>query len=406
MTRTPGPRPGPGEQQGKQQLTVPLLMGLALLSASAPFSIDMYLPALVEIGADLGTTDPMVQLTLSAFMVGMAVGQLIIGPISDQRGRRTLLIGGAVASLIASVVCALAPSIGVLVLARLVQGLGGGACVVISRAIVPDLARGRAAAQAFALLMIIQGVAPVLAPLIGGVLVGPFGWRGVFWALAVINVVQVVVVVLGIRESRPPAERTGAGLGGVLANYRFVLGNARFLAYALTLAFAFGAMFSYIAASPFVIQSEMGFPVLAYSAIFGINALGLVLGGMLNRRLLQRHHPHRIMVTVLRSFILLCLLLVTEVLLLGNDLLFLVTSHIPMVMANATALGTETVRSHSGSGSAIMGFIQFSMAGLVSPLVGLGSDRALTMALFMAGCALLAGVMAWLAGRGGVPEMS
>lgn len=397
--------------QAKQQLSTPLIMGLALLSATSALSTDMYLPALVEIGADLGTTDPMVQLTLSAFMVGMAVGQLIIGPISDQRGRRTLLIGGAVASLIASVVCALAPSIGVLVLARLVQGLGGGACVVISRAIVPDLARGRAAAQAFALLMIIQGVAPVLAPLIGGVLVGPFGWRGVFWALAVINVVQVVVVVLGIRESRPPAERTGAGLGGVLANYRFVLGNARFLAYALTLAFAFGAMFSYIAASPFVIQSEMGFPVLAYSAIFGINALGLVLGGMLNRRLLQRHHPHRIMVTVLRSFILLCLLLVTEVLLLGNDLLFLVllfliTSHIPMVMANATALGTETVRSHSGSGSAIMGFIQFSMAGLVSPLVGLGSDRALTMALFMAGCALLAGVMAWLAGRGGVPEMS
>ncbi|MCK2199973.1 multidrug effflux MFS transporter [Corynebacterium callunae] len=394
-----------------QRLSTPLIWGLALLAASPALSTDMYLPAMPGIAADLNTTTPLVQLTLSAFMAGMAIGQLIIGPISDQLGRKGLLIGGAVAALIASVLCAVAPSISVLIAARILQGLGGGACVVISRAIVPDLARGKKAAQAFALLMIIQGVAPVAAPLFGGVLVEHVGWRGIFWTLALINVAQLLVVIFGIRESKPVEERSAAGVRGMLANYAFVLGNRQFLAYALTLAFAFGALFSYISASPFVIQTQMGMSVGVFSLIFGVNACGLIIGGMMNRRLLQTVHAHKVMCTVLLSFVILCLLLLLEVVLvqwtpLFLVLLFLLMSHIPMIMANATALGTEVVRARAGSGSAILGFTQFSMAALVSPLVGLGSDKALTMALAMAICALCALGFSYLAGRKGLPTMA
>ena len=395
----------------KQQLTTALILGLALLSASSALSTDMYLPAMPGIADDLNTTAPMVQLTLSSVMAGMAIGQLIIGPLSDGLGRKRLLVAGAVAALIASLVCALAPSISVLVIARLVQGLGGGACVVIARAVVPDLARGQVAAQAFALLMIIQGIAPVVAPLIGGVLVGPFGWRGIFWALVVVNLAQLLVATLQVKESKPVEDRTGVGLRGMISNYAFVLRNPQFLAYVFTLAFSFGAMFAYISASPFVLQEQMGISVLLYSVIFGVNACGLIIGGMINRRLLRTIHPHRIMSFVLLSFTVLCLLLLVEVLFLHWTplfllLLFLLVSHIPMVMANTTALGTEVVRPRSGSGSAILGFMQFGMAAFVSPLVGLGSDKALTMALTMAVCALLACACAYLAGRKGLPQMN
>lgn len=397
--------------QGKQQISTPLLLCLALITATPALSTDMYLPALPATARDLSTTTPMVQLTLSSFMAGMAVGQLIIGPISDSLGRRRLLLAGAVVSLLASVACALAPSIGVLIAMRLLQGLGGGACVVISRAIVPDLARGREAAQAFALLMIIQGAAPILAPVVGGFIAVPFGWRGVFWGLAVINIAQALVVIFGIRESRPPEERTAAGIRGIAHNYLFVLKNPIFLAYTLILGFTFGTIFSYISASPFVLQNQLGLSPLVFSAIFAVNAFGMMLGGMVNRRLLNRFHPHQIMSIALVTFLILLLALLVEVVFLDFTpvfllLLFLIVAHAPMIMANSTALGTAVVRSRAGSGSAVMGFTQFSMGGIVSPLVGLGSDRALTMAITMTVCAVVACIAAWFAGRDGLPSLN
>lgn len=396
--------------QDKQRISTPLLMGLALLTATPALSTDMYLPALPAIANELDTTTPMVQLTLSAFMIGMAIGQLIIGPISDSMGRKNLLLAGTLASLLASIACAMAPGIGVLIAMRLVQGLGGGACVVIARAIVPDLAKGKEAAQAFALLMIIQGAAPILAPVIGGVIATPFGWRAVFWALALINIAQVLVVIFGIRESRPPVERTGSGLRGMGQNYLFVLKNPQFLAYALILAFTFGAMFSYISASPFVLQNQLGLSPVMYSVVFAVNALGMMLCGMVNRRLLNRFDPHRIMSTALVSFTVLALVLLLEVAFIGSPvlllvLLFMMIAHVPMIMANSVALGTSVVRSRAGSGSAVMGFTQFAMGGLVSPLVGLGSDRALTMSVAMVTCAVIACAAAWFAGRVGQSEM-
>ncbi|MEX3514738.1 MULTISPECIES: MFS transporter [unclassified Corynebacterium] len=170
-----------------------LLLSLALLSATAAFATDVYLPVMPAIAAEFGVADAWVQLTLTAFFVGLAAGQLFIGPLSDALGRKTLLLLGAVGAVAASVLAALAPNIGVLIAARFLHGLGGGACVVLSRAVVPDLLVGKAAARAFSLLMAIQAIAPALAPIIGGLLAEPIGWRGIYWVLVGLHVVQLLL---------------------------------------------------------------------------------------------------------------------------------------------------------------------------------------------------------------------
>ncbi len=385
---------------GQQQLTVPLLMGLALLSASAPFSIDMYLPALPGIVDDLDTTQSMVQLTLSGFLLGLAVGQLIIGPVSDAVGRKKLLVAGAVVAMAAAVLAALAPGIETLILARLIQGLGSGACVVLARAVVPDLARGESAARAFALLMTIQGVAPILAPVVGGLLVEPVGWRGLFWVLAGVALLQLLVSVFVVRESMPVEQRSPATVHGVLGNYAYVLRNPGYRGYLVTFAFGFGAMFSYISASPFVLQEQLGLSVRVYSLIFAVNALGLVAGNYLNSRLIGRVHTPTLLRGALVNLLVgsLALLAVLQwwpVLWLILPLLFLTIAQVGVILGNATALGTGLVRERAGSASALMGFAQFGLAGLISPLMGLGEDPGVTMAIGMVGCAVVA-LLGWI----------
>ncbi|MDO5511691.1 multidrug effflux MFS transporter [Corynebacterium sp.] len=378
-----------------QQLTVRLLMALALLSASAPFAIDMYLPALPDIARDLGTTQPMVQLTLSAFLAGLAGGQLIIGPLSDALGRHRLMLVGTVVALLAAVAAALAPGIETLILARLIQGLGAGAAIVLSRAVVPDLAVGEAAAKAFALLMTIQGVAPILAPVLGGLLAEPIGWRGLFWVLAGLAGIQVVVVLAVIPESRPLEQRSPATVRGVLANYALVLGNRGYRGYLVTFAAAFSAIFCYISASPFLMQEQLGMSVRGYGFIFALNGVGIIAGSLVNGRLIGRVPTERLLLGALGVQAAASLLLVAVAawypekwLILG--LLFVVVAHISVVMGNATALGTGLVRERAGSASALMGFAQFGIAGLVSPLMGLGENVGVTMALGMVVCFLVA----------------
>ena len=385
---------------GRQQLTVRLLMGLALLSASAPFSIDMYLPALPGIVDDLGTTQSMVQLTLSGFLLGLAVGQLIIGPVSDAVGRKKLLVAGAVVAMAAAVFAALAPGIEALILARLIQGLGSGACVVLARAVVPDLARGESAARAFALLMTIQGVAPILAPVVGGLLVEPVGWRGLFWVLAGVALLQLLVSVFVVRESMPVEKRSPATVRGVLGNYAYVLRNPGYRGYLVAFSFGFGAMFSYISASPFVLQEQLGLSVRVYSLIFAVNALGLVAGNYLNSRLIGRVHTPTLLRGALinllaGSLALLAVLQWWPVLWLILPLLFLTIAQMGVILGNATALGTGLVRERAGSASALMGFAQFGLAGLISPLMGLGDDPGVTMAIGMVGCAVVA-LLGWI----------
>ncbi|MCK7638376.1 multidrug effflux MFS transporter [Corynebacterium pygosceleis] len=370
----------------RPELGVGLLAALALMISAGPFAIDMYLPALPTLRRDLGATTVGAQLTLTTFMVGMAVGQLITGPLSDVTGRRPPLIAATVLSVVCAVASALAPSVGVLVAVRAVMGLANGACVVLARAIVADLAEGRRAAQAYSLLMAMMGIAPVVAPLTGGLLVEPIGWRGLFWILAAIATVQVIVALLVVGESKP----RGPGGGGwrtFTSGVRVVASTRLFTAYTVGFAAAAGVLFGYIAAGPLVFIDHFGMSPRMYAVVFAVNSVALVTGSLVNSRLVRRFEP----LSVLRAAgcVVLCcgLVLLGDAVLSGGRLpvvlvtLFVALGHMPGIFGNATALGVSAVRSHAGLGSAVMGFCQFLVAGAVSPLVGLGDDPVVALGL-------------------------
>jgi DHA1 family bicyclomycin/chloramphenicol resistance-like MFS transporter len=365
---------------------------LAALTAITPLATDMYLPAFPRMATDLGTTASAIQLTLTAFMIGLALGQLVIGPLSDQRGRRGLLIAGTAVCAVAGLVCALAPTVGVLVVARFVQGFGGAAGVVLARAVIADRASGIAAARLFAVMMMIQGVAPVLAPLVGGGLVTAVGWRGVFGILAGLSALMIVGVLLRVPETLPVERRT-RGLAAFGRDARAVLTNRRYLGYTATLVLGFAAMFAYISASPFVLQNILGLSVGWYSVAFAANALGLAGVSALAGHLVQRVAPRRLLAVGVTAVLVLCALLLVDVAVLDLPrwptlvLMFLTVSALGLVFA------TDEVARTAGTGSAVMGALQFGLAAVVSPLVGLrGETDALPMALTMLAAAVLAAV--------------
>ncbi|MGV0329433.1 multidrug effflux MFS transporter [Corynebacterium aurimucosum] len=371
----------------------PLLATLALLSATAPFATDMYLPVMPEILSDLGTTRAMVQLTISGFFIGMGVGQLVMGPLSDAIGRKRLLIAGASLALVASVLAALAPTATVLVAARVLQGLGGGACVVLARAVVPDLVHGAAAAKAYSLLMALQGIAPAVAPVLGGVLAEPLGWRGIFWVLAGLHAVQLVLAIAIVPETAGGRSRAGL-FRTVAGNYWAVLTNARVWGYLVTMAFGFCSMFCYISASAFVVQNQWGFSPLGYSLVFGINSVGLFMATLVNSRAMDSVSP-AVMLRIGVCGVLACGVLLLLSVLLGASVwvcllvLFACVAPTGFIMGNATALATGLMRPRAGSVSAIMGFGQSLLASAISPLMGWGSNAALTMAIGMVCCSFI-----------------
>lgn len=415
MTATPGttapaatpPAPataaGPDATAGPPQRALPLAttVVLALLTAIAPLATDMYLPAFPQMAVDLGTSATAVQLSLTTFMVGLALGQLVIGPLSDQRGRRGLLVAGSALCAAAGLACALAPSIAFLVGARFVQGFAGAAGVVLSRAVVADRARGTAAAKLFGIMMLIQGVAPVLAPLLGGTLVTAVGWRGVFGILAGVSAAMLVGVLVLVPETRPREARTQGGLTATLRDARAVLGNRRYLGWTGALVLGFATMFAYISASPFVLQNVLGLSVGAYSVAFAANALGLGVVAGLGTRLVDRFPPRRLLAVGVTALAVLTVLLLLDVVLLDLPrwptlvLLFLTVSSLGLVFGNATTLATDEVAHAAGTGSAVMGALQFGVGAAVSPLVGLAGERtavpmAVTMLVLAVGAVLAA----------------
>jgi DHA1 family bicyclomycin/chloramphenicol resistance-like MFS transporter len=394
MTRTPDtaapadvltPAPAPRHALPAATTTV-----LAFLTAIAPLATDMYLPAFPQLAADLGTSASAVQLSLTTFMIGLALGQLVIGPLSDQRGRRGLLIAGTAVCALAGLACAFAPSIGFLVAARFVQGFSGAAGMVLSRAVVSDRASGTAAARLFGLMMLIQGVAPVIAPLLGGSLVGAVGWRGVFGILAGLSALMLVGVLALVPETLPRERRRAGGIAATLRDARTVLTNRRYLGWTGALVLSFAAMFAYISASPFVLQNMLGLSVGAYSVAFAANALGLSVVSALSAKLVERVAPRRLLTVGVVALATVSVLLLADVVLLGLPrwptlvLLFLAVSSLGLVLGNATGLATDEVAHAAGTGSAVMGALQFGLAAVVSPLVGLGGERdALPMAVTM-----------------------
>ena len=390
-------------------MAVSLLLALALLSATAPFATDMYLPTLPAVGAEFGAPDSVVQLTLSGFFVGMALGQLMVGPISDVIGRRRLLIAGAIVALVASAIAALSPSIAIFVAARFLQGLGGGACVVLARAMVPDLLSGREAAKTYSLLMAILAIAPAVAPIVGGLLAEPIGWRGIYWVLTGLHAVQLLVVLKIVPETggQSPGGQGATGqrfLPRVLSNYATVLKSPRFWGFLTAMAFAFASMFCYIAASSFVFQQEFGLSPRGYAAVFALNAVGMCVGSFVNSRCIDKLGTKKVMLGAL------CLALLGNVLLLiavlsGAGLVWIILALLlcispnGVIMGNSTAMATGLMRTRAGSVTAIMGFGQSVLAAVVGPLMGLGGNTAVVMSLGMSACIAIAAAGAVLATR-------
>ncbi|QCB29285.1 Bicyclomycin resistance protein [Corynebacterium endometrii] len=372
-------------------------MALALLTATAPFATDMHLPVLPAIAAEFGVTTSIAQLTLSGFFAGMGLGQLIIGPISDVVGRRKLLLAGAVLAALAAVIAALAPGVWVLIIARVIQGFGGGACVVLARAIIPDLVRGDSAAKAFSLLMAINGLAPAVAPVIGGLLAEPVGWRGIHWALAGLHVIQLLIAWAVVPETGSVKEVASvrAFAGAVAGNYVAVLKSPLIWGYLLAMAMSFGTMFCYVASSPFIIQEQMGFSASGYSLIFALISLGIFSSSLLNARLVGRLGSKTMLrIAVGSSFVSSWLLFAIVMLDLPDALklvgMFLVAAPTAVIMANSTALATSLMRERSGSVSAEMGFAQALMGAVMSPLVGLAANPAVGMVTGMVVCSAVA----------------
>ena len=275
--------------------TARLVIVLGSINAIGPLSIDMYLPAFPEIARDLGSSASQVQLTLTACVAGLALGQLFIGPLSDRLGRRAPLMAAMLTYAVASVLCSLAPSAPVLIALRFLQGLAGAGGIVISRAVVRDLHSGAAAVRLFSSLMLVTGLAPILAPLAGAQLLAFTSWRGIFVVLAVLSALIAVLVALGLGETLPPERRSDNGVRRTLAIMRGLLRNRWFVGHALAGGLGFGALFAYIAGSPFVLQGIYGVSPQLYSVLFAMNGLGLIAGSQVNARLVGRFGPGKLL---------------------------------------------------------------------------------------------------------------
>ncbi|RJL32915.1 Bcr/CflA family efflux MFS transporter [Bailinhaonella thermotolerans] len=352
----------------------------------APFSTDMYLPAFTALAEDMGTTASAVQLTLTAFFVGLATGQLVIGPLSDRFGRRPPLLVATAFATLASAACALAPEIWVLIAARFVQGFAGAAGIVIARAATADRVSGTAAARVFSLLASIGGLAPVVAPLAGGVLV-PFGWRAEFWALTAICALMLLGSLFVVGESLPPERRHGGGLAATGRNVRRLLADRGYVGYVLAYALGFGGLMSYISASPFVIEGVLGLSTTAYTVAFAVNALGMVATGLIGARLVTRFRP-RALLTAGQTLLLTLSAALLAAIALGAPapvvlpILFFLVSSVTFILGNGSALAIGRAPWAAGTAAAVMGALQFAVGALVSPLVGVaGEDTALPMAV-------------------------
>jgi DHA1 family bicyclomycin/chloramphenicol resistance-like MFS transporter len=356
-----------------------LVLILGALSSFGPLSMDMYLPALPELAHSVHAPVASVQLTLTACLIGLAVGQLVAGPMSDSWGRRRPLTIGLVAYALASLACAFAPDVATLTALRLVQGLAGGAGLVISRAMVRDLYSGTRLAKFFSLLMLVNGLAPIMAPVIGGQLTRFMSWRGVFVVLAVIGAALLLAALLGLSETLPVESRHSGGLAETLHTFGQLLRDRRFMGFILTGGFTFAAMFSYISGSPFVLEDIHGLSSQTFSVVFGVNALGIMVLGHCGGRLVGRVSPERLLgaglaVSATGGLLLLLATVTFHGALLGTLTgFFLVVSSIGLVMPQVTALAlTGYQPAVAGAASAMIGTGQYLFGALAAPLVGLG----------------------------------
>lgn len=378
------------------RLTPVVLLTLAVLTAVGPIATDFYLPAFPQLVDALSTDDYHVQLTLTAFMTGMALGQLFLGPFSDRYGRWLPLIVGIVLAILSGTVAALTDNIWVFIAMRFVQGLSCSAGAVLARAIARDLSSGVEAAKIFSILMLITGIAPVAAPIFGSLMVGSVGWRGIMLTIVLFSLIMLLLTVSFLPESLPREKRETHVLGAY-KNVIPLMKNRVFLGYTGVLVATFGVLFGFISASSFVMQEVYGLSPVGYAVVFAVNSAGLMAASFVNTRIVGRVDPMRVIkvaliIQALATVSLLSLALagaLTQPLL--QIFVFLSSCTMTPIAANATALALSSISEGIGMASALMGALQFLVAGVVTVLVGLGGEvSVIPMVLTMFGFSMLA----------------
>jgi DHA1 family bicyclomycin/chloramphenicol resistance-like MFS transporter len=353
--------------------------------ALGPLTIDTYLPALPTLTRELETTSAAVQLTLTGTLIGLALGQLVLGPLSDALGRRRPLLAGTALHVLASLLVLVAPSLAVLGALRVLQGVGTAAGAVIAIAIVRDLYDGRAAATMLSRLFLVLGVAPVLAPTIGGELLRITSWRGIFALLAVYGVLMIVVGARMLPETLPPERRQNSGVRGTLAGYRGLFGDRAYVGLVLVAGLTMAGLFSYVSGSSFVYQGEFGLDEQQFGLLFGAGAFWLIAATQLNPVLLRRWSPQQLLVAGTVTGAAAGAALVT---LAGTGTgglpavvgaLWVLLFGCGLALPNAPALALSRHGDAAGTAAALLGAIQFGVGALVSPVVGLLGNDAVAM---------------------------
>ena len=377
-----------------QRLTLILVLGG--LIALGPLTIDMYLPALPTITADLMTTSSTIQLTLTGTLIGLALGQLVIGPLSDALGRRRPLLIGAALHVLASLAIIIAPNVYVLGGLRVLQGVGAAAGAVIAMAVVRDLFTGRAAATLLSRLILVMGVAPVIAPTLGGELLRVTSWRGVFAALAVYGLVIIPLTAWTLRETLPPERRSSPGVGQILRTYAGLLRDRTFVGLVLVAGLAMAGLFGYIAGSSFVFQEEYGLNQQEFGMVFGAGAVWLIAATQLNAYLLRAFEPRvLLLVAIISGTVFGLLLLTTAATGFGGIIgiiapMWAVLFSVGLALPNAPALALGRHGEAAGTAAALLGAVQFGVGAIVSPMVGILGNDAVAMGTVVAGGLFLA----------------
>lgn len=376
-----------------------LVLVLGTLTALAPLAIDMYLPALPKIAQDVHVELGEVQQTLSVFLIGMAVGQAFYGPLADRFGRRVPLMAGMILFAIASFACARAQTMNSLLFWRLLMALGGSAGMVIPRAIVRDLFNQRESTRVYALLMLILGVSPILAPLIGAQLITLSGWRSIFVALAVVGVGCVVASIWAAPESLPVEKRSKGGVGLALRTYWQLLTDRRFIGPTLASGFTTATLFSYLTGSSFVFIEKFGLTPDQYALVFGFNAIGLIGASQINEWLLSRFTSWQVLsVSFLTAAIAGLLVLAVGLTGIGGmpvmiGLIFIVMSTAGIIFPNIAGVAMAPFGHVAGSASALIGTLQFGMGGIAGALVGIFHNGTLLPMTGMLALSAIAGLI-------------
>ncbi len=371
-----------------------LVLLLGVLSAFGPFVVDLYLPSLPQLASFFETSASMTQLTLTTAMIGLAVGQLLLGPLSDKFGRKIPLIISLVIYIISTVLIVYAPNIESMIVLRVIQGLSSAGSVVISRAVATDLYRGREMTRFFGLLMTINGIAPIISPILGSLLLEYISWKGVFVFLALIGVI-VLLFCFRLKESLSIENRLQGSIFATFSTFGVIIKNRLFMSYVGIESFLLGAMFAYIAASPFILQSFYGLSAFIFSLCFGANGAALVIGANIGGKL-----PNRQALAIGVLAFVVAALYTIAVLIIQPHWLFVEIGFFAMLLLMGitfpaiSTLAMESERQYAGSASALLGFALFFLGGIVSPLVGIGNIFYST-ALVILACGVLGLAIYW-----------